>query len=70
LRPSETVGGQVQALVSKAIGEQSDRRGEAVEEVLPADRTDLARAVESRERNASEILRDERRVVIRHLEQA
>jgi len=51
--------------VSKAIDAVKPWR-----KVLPADRTDLARAVESRERNASEILRNERRVVIRHREQA
>jgi len=50
LRPSETVGGQVQALVSKAIDAVKPWR-----KFLPADRTDLARAVESRERNASEL---------------
>ena len=52
------------------IDEQGYRRGKAVEEVLPADRSDLPRAVEACQRKAPEHLGNERCVVIRNREQA
>src|ERR671914_2547237 len=55
---------------SRGVGEQGDRRGEPVQEVLSADWADLPGTVEARQRQAPELLRYQRRVVVGDREQS